>query len=231
MNSMFNKSKDSFETSKNIFINKSSDNNFFLSEDKFQVDISKIKIDRPRRLNDYDFNLLREDAYKDVSDDLFKLEYKISKIEEEIAYLSCQIQSAKEINDADLLDELLKQRELVKEDYESLTALYNEKSLSARVSDSLSNIFSDKIKNSYHKLQNKLNIISNKIVSKLPERFSSILELKTSLNKLENINRSVDELISMNIPYGENINKYEQLSKYIIKANEIQGQLSKYIKK
>lgn len=231
MNSMFNKSKDSFETSKNIFINKSSDNNFFLSEDKYQVDISKIKIDRPRRLNDYDFNLLREDAYKDVSDDLFKLEYKISKIEEEIAYLSCQIQSAKEINDTDLLNELLKQRELVKEDYESLTALYNEKSLSARVSDSLSNIFSDKIKNSYHKLQNKLNIISNKIISKLPERFSSILELKSSLNKLENINRSVDELISMNIPYGENINKYEQLSKYIIKANEIQGQLSKYTKK
>ena len=37
-----------------------------------------------RRLNDYDYNILREDAYKDVSDELFKLEYKISRLEEEL---------------------------------------------------------------------------------------------------------------------------------------------------
>ena len=48
---------------------------------------------------------------------------------------------------------------------------------------------------------------------------------------LENINKSVDELVSLNIPYGESLSKYEQLSKYIIKANSIQAQISNHLKK
>ena len=72
---------------------------------------------------------------------------------------------------------------------------------------------------------------SEKIVEKLPAPFSKIFELKKSLTKLENINKSVDELMRLNIPYGENINKYEQLSRYIIKANSIQSEISNYIKK
>jgi peptide subunit release factor 1 (eRF1) len=64
----------------------------------------------------------------------------------------------------------------------------------------------------------------------MPRQLSSIFELKKTLAKLENLNRSVDELMSLNIPYGENINKYEQLSKYIIKANSIQAEISRYIK-
>ena len=50
-----------------------------------------------RRLNDYDFNLLKEDAYKDVSDDIFKLEYKISRMEEDLKSTDAQLVSAQEI--------------------------------------------------------------------------------------------------------------------------------------
>ena len=68
------------------------------------------------------------------------------------------------------------------------------------------------------------------LIPKLPQNLTSVIELKKSLVKLENLNKSVDELMGMNIPYGENYNKYEQLSKYIIKANSIQSQITKQIK-
>ena len=65
----------------------------------------------------------------------------------------------------------------------------------------------------------------------MPRQFVSLVELKKSLDKLENINKSVDELIAMNIPYGENNDKYRQLSSYIIKANSIQSEIVKNMKK
>lgn len=200
-------------------------NNFFLSENPSQPNYQEL-VEPTRRLNDYDFNLLKEDAYKDVSDDLFKMEYKIARIEEDIKAIELQIQAAKDIQDYELAGELSGRLLILKEDYEALVAIYKEKSISAR----LTNILGDKLKPKITAFQEKVSIFSEIVLSKLPKKFSSILELKKSLQKLENINRSVDELVSLNIPYGENIDKYEQLSKYIIKANAIQNNISKFVK-
>ena len=65
----------------------------------------------------------------------------------------------------------------------------------------------------------------------MPQKVSSMLKIKKSLSMLEGINKSVDKLVTMTVPYGENINKYRELSKYIIKANEIQAEISKHIGK
>ena len=67
-------------------------------------------------------------------------------------------------------------------------------------------------------------------IAKLPKRFATVLEVKKSLSKLENISRNVDELMTLQTPYGEAGDKYEQLSKYIIKANNIQAQIAKSLK-
>lgn len=220
---------DTFEgVTQNIFQN----NNFFLSEDTPEMPFSKQIITEPaRRLNDYDFNLLREDAYKDVSDDLFKLEYKIARTEEEIKTFEAQIEAAKEIGDYNLVIDLSTRKNILEEDHEALVAIYNNKSLSAKITDKLLSFFGSKANNDFKALQTKATNIADNILSKLPKQLSSVIELKRSLAKLENLNKSVDELVSLNIPYGENINKYEQLSKYIIKANSIQAEISKYLKK
>lgn len=207
----------------------SNEANFFLSENgatSFRYD----KFEQIRRLNDYDFNLLKEDAYKDIKDDLFKLEYKISKLEEELKLTDAQLQAARDISDYNLINELVSRKQVLTEDLEALIAIYNDKSISAKISDSISSLFSDKIKNKFSKIKSGFSGVSEIILSKLPKQFSSVLELKKSLSKLENINRSVDELMSFNAPYGENVDKYEQLSKYIIRANAIQSQISHYIK-
>ncbi len=221
---MNNNSGDIFQVSGNSSF-KENENNFFLS-DSVAKPLYQDITEPARRLNDYDFNLLKEDAYKDVSDDLFKLEYKISKVEEDIQSLELQIQAAKDIQNYELAGELSGRQIIMKEDYEALVAMYKEKSISAR----LTNVLGDKLKPKLNGLQKNISELSEKLLSKLPKRFSSVLELKKSLHKLENISRSVDELISMNIPYGENIDKYDQLSKYIIKANSIQNEISRFIK-
>lgn len=222
---MQNYNNDKFEISAKPSFEQENSANFFLSENVSKPDT--VDFSEPaRRLNDYDSNLLKEDAYKDVSDDLFRLEYKISRIEDEIKTLDLQIQAAIDIQDYDLSGELSGRQLILKEDYEALLAMYKEKSFSAK----LSNVFGDRFKPQIDSLKNNISKISDKLIQKLPKRISSVLELKKSLIKLENISKSVDDLISMNIPYGENIDKYDQLSKYIIKANSIQNDLSKLIK-
>lgn len=223
---MENKNSDIFEiTSSNKPVN-NQDNNFFLNE---KVVISPEISEPIRRLNDYDFNLLKEDAYKDVSDDLFKLEYKISKIEDEIKNIDLELQAAEDIQNNELIGELNYRKRILLEDLEALTVIYNDKSLSAKISGSISGMFGDKLKN-INNMKTKLADVSERVIAKLPKRLSSLFELKKSLNKLENINRSVNELMSLNIPYGENIDKYDRLSKYIIKANSIQNEISRFIK-
>ena len=50
----------------NIFQSGSNENNFFVQQESFQT--NDMPTEPVRRLNDYDYNILREDAYKDVSD-------------------------------------------------------------------------------------------------------------------------------------------------------------------
>lgn len=215
---------DSFEkNSVNLFSQSSviTDNNFFLNQDKTNLTSEPIK-----HLNDYDSNILKEGAYKDVTDEIFKLEYKISRIEDTIRDIDNQIQAAKDIRDFNLTESLFARKKILQEDLNGLLEIYNDTSLSAKLSGSITG----KFKKYIAELKKSANGISDIVISKLPGKFSSILEIKKSLAKLENINKNVDELMTMQAPFGEAGDKYEQLSKYIAKANNIQAEISKYLK-
>ena len=225
---MKNNEKDIFEP-----INKhsASKDNFFLFNGEDLSITSPLRSESTRRLNDYDSNLLKEGAYKDVQDDLFRMEYKISRTENEIKNFEKQIQAAKDIKDYNLINELDSRKKILEVELQTLILNYNSKSVSAKVTDKIFNLFKYKQTSKLTFFHNTLIKLSNLIHSKMPRCLVSPFELKRSLEKLENINNSVDELISMNIPYGENYNKYEQLSKYIIKANSIQADINRHIKK
>ena len=197
------------------------DDNFFLG-----IGDDNLNSESTRRLNDYDYNILKEDAYKDISNELFKLEYKISKLEEELKSIDIQIQSARDISDYDTVEALMNRKRQLQEDLSGLVEIYNDKSLSAKISGGVFNLFKDKIS----KLNNVLTKLKDSIISVLPGKMSSVIELKQSLNKLESINKNVDELMTMQTPYGEAADKYEQLSKYIARANNIQAKISRTLK-
>ena len=207
--------------SNNLF----ADSNFFLTND-ISVTKNKFANEAGRRLNDYDFNLLKEDAYKEVDDDVLKLEYKIFKTEEEIKNTNIQLQLANDISDYNLINDLTYRKKILEEDYEALIALYNNKSLSAKITENISKFLNSKYKTQINNINSSIGLLTEKIISKLPRQFTALIELKKSLNKLENINKSVDQLMAFNIPYGEQANKYEQLSEYIIKANSIQSEIN-----
>ncbi len=200
------------------------DNNFFLKTEMLLP--SSSQSEPSRRLNDYDFNLLKEDAYKDVSDDVLKLEYKISKYKSEIDDLSKQIQSAKDIRDFNLAEDLFIQRKQLEEELKSLYSKYNSSSFSAKISGGVTSGFTSKIEN----LKKQFRNFYESFIVKLPGKMSYFKEVKDSLLKLENINKNVDELMSMQIPYGEAAEKYDQLTKYITKANYIQSEISKHVR-
>lgn len=50
--------------------------------------------------------------------------------------------------------------------------------------------------------------------------------MKDSLEKLSSINSSVDELVTMQVPYGEMEKRYEKLTAYLNKANSIHSEIS-----
>ena len=201
------------------------DNNFFVQPDNISMR-GMLPSEVKRHLNDYDANILKEGAYRDVEDEVFKLEYKISHIEEEIKDLDKQIQSANVIYDYFTADKLASRQKQLKEELFSLTEIYKEASLSAKISGG----FAGKLKSGIDFLGKMFSNNLDNFISKLPGKFSSFLVVKNSLNQLESINKSVDDLMKYQHPYGEAGEKYEQLSRYIAKANSIQSEIYKFMK-
>ena len=179
-----------------------------------------------RHINDYDSNILKEDAYNDVSDEVLKLEYKISKVEEELNNIDERISSAMEIKDYILADNLQNRKIQLENDLKDLIKIYKEASISARISGGISSKFKQK----FDGIKNSANNILNTFLSKMPGKLSKIIEIKNSLSKLESINKNVDALMSRKYPYGEAEARYNQLSKYIAKANSIHAEISRFIK-
>ena len=100
------------------------EDNFFLQPEDIH---SFAKQTEPqRRLNNYDYNILKEDAYKDVTDEIFKLEYKISKTEEELKDIDNKIRMAKDVRDFNKVEQLFNRKKQLQEDLDGLIEIYND---------------------------------------------------------------------------------------------------------
>lgn len=202
----------------------SEQNNFF-AQPSFSAQ-QFLKQESSKHLNDYDSAILNREAYKDMKDDLLKLEYKISQTEDNINEIETQIKTALETNDYVLVKTLTERRIQLNNSLKELTEIYNGASLSAKISEGITS----KLKNGFNHLKTSIESVTTTIMSKMPGKVSSLLEVKDALEKLENINKSVDELMTLQIPYGESADKYRQLSNYIAKANDISNQISRHYK-
>ena len=197
--------------------------NFFSkSASIFDNDTSPI-----RHLNDFDSDILQKDAYKEVKDDILKIEYKINSVENDIKELDNKIQLAYDVNDFAQVKDLTERKVQLNKRLKELMETYDGASLSAKISGGIT----ANIKESLGGIKNFLGDITLNVLSKVPGKLSTFAELRSALKKLENINKSVDELMSLQIPYGESAEKYAQLSSYITKANNISSQISRHFSK
>ena len=196
--------------------------NFFMQKDSFQS-VNSYR----NRLNGYDLNILEDEAYKEINDDLFKLEYKISKCEEKLNDIKSKVQSARDIDDFEQAGSLSAEQEILEAELNELKYEYGKASISANISGYISNVNKKK----ENIISIFVNLFRKSFLYKFSPKIASAFEFKQSLHRLESINKSVNELMELSIPYGEENKRYEQLSKYIAKANNIQAEMSNIIRK
>lgn len=178
------------------------------------------------RLNGYDVNMINEIA-EPADDDVVKLGVEITKRENAIEELRTKIAATERLGKLpEVINLKIKEKELEREISELKTIFAQKKSLSKPALK--------------HKLKKRTDMpviraiqrfISRKILAKLSKKFNSIMMLSDSLEMLSGINRSVDELIEMKIPYGENLENYQKLTSYLYKANKIHSQILKKMNK
>lgn len=218
--------------SNNIFLpslSNRSDANFFASNPNPEKDIdTKKESSTPSgRINDYDSTILENNAYQEISDEMFKIEHKIGLLEQSLSKISNEIDALQNLGYATQIADLEDRKQKIEQELAELNKKYSELGLSAKISGQIAsvvNFTSNKKTSTFSKIKK---FVSKKILAKISKKFDYSQNMKEALGKLSNINSSVDELISMQVPYGETINRYEKLTAYLNKANVIHSQISR----
>ena len=78
-------------------------------------------------------------------------------------------------------------------------------------------------------IDNAFEVVKAKVLPLISEKYNSGKNIKAALNKLETLNKNVDELVTMQMPYGEADERYDMLSEYLNRANVIHFNISKTV--
>ena len=182
------------------------------------------------RLNDLDSNILENNAYHDLPNEILKAEHKIGILENTLAKINSEIDALESLGPNIQIEDLKSRKYNIEKELIELNDKYSRLGLGARLSGQLVSAvnFTSIAKNTtFSKIKT---FISKNILAKISKKISYAQTMKEALTKLSGLNSNVDELITMKVPYGETINRYEKLTAYINKANVIHSQISKNIK-
>ena len=182
------------------------------------------------RLNALDSTIMVNESYHNLEDENLRTEYQINKLESELKSLDTEIERAKSINDYQKADILTMRKHTIESKLKELNANYTSGDVAAKISGDISAIFSNRKPNFVTKaLQKCVNFMSSKVLPKISKKYNTGLEIKTALDKLETLNKNVDEIITTKMPYGEADERYDLLSNYLNRANVIHFNISKTV--
>ena len=169
-----------------------------------------------------DVAMLNETGLNDnVDDKTIELGLKISKLEEEIDDLRNKIAATERLGRLpDVIKLKVREKELI-------TRLNELKSEYSKHKSLIKPVLRQKLKK--RSKLSTLKIIQRwilrKILAKLSKKLKVAAQISESLDILHGINRSVDELIEMKVPYGENAENYRKLTSYLYRANKVHAQI------
>lgn len=191
--------------------------------------LAQSSFSQKQRINDYDSSILDSRSYLDMDDEMAKLEFQITEKEKNLAYLREKIKGSEQIAKVnEVLDLKIKEKAMEKELVE-LRKEYSKRSVTSKVKGAVINNV-EKEKNFV--IVDKIGkFISRKVLPKVSKKFEDITKLSSSLDTLQSINKNIDELIDMKVPFGEQTQNYEKLTAYLNRANKIHSQISKSMKK
>ena len=180
-----------------------------------------------KRLNSLDSAMLEESAYIALDDHDLKLEKKIENLEQALKEIKEKLIVADTIQDEKAKQELLKQRKMLAQKLANLQAEYKSQNLDTKLTSAITRFL-----NFPQELKKNLKKRFKKFLrrSKLVRRFTPlarVLMVKDTLGRLDKINKSVDELVKMHVPFGEQEARYETLVTHLQKAGALHSQILK----
>ncbi len=183
-----------------------------------------------KRLNAYDSTMLEDAAYNVLDDTELKLEKRIEKIEANLKDINEKIIVAETIKDVPALEELNLQKKILLQNLENVKIEYNSKNIDTKMTSVLVKVldFPQKFKN---KLTKQLKILFRR--SKFIRNFTPFVRsmmVRDTIGRLDKINKSVDELVKMRVPFGEQEARYETLVNHLSRAGVLHSQILKELK-
>lgn len=204
-----------------------SDGNIFAASSNLEQKNEQQKQAFSPRINDYDSNILENNAYQDIPDEMLKIEHKMGILENILNKMNNEIDALESLGANIQISELKERKLKIEQELIEMNRKYAQLGLSAKISGQITsaiNYTSNKKSSTLSKF--KL-FLSKKVLARISKKFNYSQNMKEALDNLSNINTSVDELINLQAPYGETINRYEKLTAYLNKANIIHSQISK----
>lgn len=180
-----------------------------------------------KRLNSMDSTMLEEVAYQILDNEELKLEKKIEILEKDLQDINEKLIVAKAIQDNNKFVELTKQKSILKHNIEALKKEYKQAS-----SDTMITSVVTKALSIPSKLRKKIKkslmdfLRHSKVLKKITPLFRALL-VRDTIGKLNKINKSIDELVNMKIPFGEQESRYKTLVKHLSTAGALHAQILK----
>lgn len=180
-----------------------------------------------KRINGYDSAILNKTNIEEPEGEDLSIDYRIKEKESVVKDLDAKIKVADNYGMQNEALSLKAKRQRVLQELDTLRKqqMYGGRVLGEK--QAFHQSFKEKMPVIY-KIQE---FISRQILSRVSKKVKSVVTLSDSLEQLSEISRSVDELIDMNVPYGEKVQNYEKLTEYLSQANMIHSKISKSLGK
>lgn len=209
--------------------NPSGQNPFGFMNNQNGRSLAQSSFSQKQRINDYDSSILDNRSYLDMDDETAKLEFQITEKEKNLAYLREKIKGSEQIAKVNEVLELKIKEKSMEKELAELRREYSKRSVSSKVKGAVKN--NTQNQKNFAIVDKIGKFISRKVLPKVSKKFEDITKLSNSLDTLQSINKNIDELIDMKVPFGEQTQNYEKLTAYLNRANKIHSQISKSMKK
>ena len=181
-----------------------------------------------KRLNGYDSAILNKTKYDEAETEDLSLEYRIKEKESIIKDLDSKIKVAENYGTQNETLGLKAKKQRITEE---LNTLRKQQMYGGRVLGEKSQAYHESFKQKMPIIYKIQSFISRQILAKVSKKVNSVVTLSDSLEQLSEISKSVDDLVDMNVPYGEKVQNYEKLTEYLNQANMIHSKISKSLGK
>lgn len=180
-----------------------------------------------KRLNGYDSTILNKTNFDQTQEPELNINYRVKEKETALKDLDEKIKFSETYGTANESLSLKAKRQRIMQE---LDTLKRQQAYPTNISNSDKFLY-EQFKQKMPVLYKINDFISRNILAKVSKKINSIVTLNDSLEQLADISKSVDELVDMNIPYGEKSENYEKLAHYISRANAIHSKISKSLRK